>query len=79
MPPSEASPVRTDFGSINGETVELVRLQVDGLTAELITVGAAVHRVVAQLRRRPTRRLTSSRRPSPASVETDIGPRDHGL
>ncbi len=46
MPPSEASPVRTDFGSINGETVELVRLQVDGLTAELITVGAAVHRVV---------------------------------
>ena len=39
MPPSEASPVRTDFGSINGETVELVRLQVDGLTAELIAVA----------------------------------------
>lgn len=34
------------FGSIDGRAVERVRLQSGGLTVDLITLGAAVHRVI---------------------------------
>ena len=44
MSPSVPSPV--PFGSVNGEPVELVRLEADDLAVELLSIGAAVHRVV---------------------------------
>ena len=37
---------RSTFGTIDAGDVELVRLSTDGLAAEFLTVGAAVHRVI---------------------------------
>jgi len=37
---------RTDFGNVADGTVERVRLETDGLAAEFLTIGAAVHRVI---------------------------------
>jgi aldose 1-epimerase len=34
------------FGSVGGEPVELVRLEADDLSVQLVSIGAAVHRVV---------------------------------
>lgn len=43
---STPTAVRTEFGRIDDDPVELVRLETNGLAAEFVTIGAAVHRVV---------------------------------
>ncbi len=44
---SATVPSPVPFGSVGGEPVELVRLETDGLSVELVSIGAAVHRLVA--------------------------------
>jgi len=41
-----ASPVRADFGTAAGAAVERLHLEIPGLAVELLTLGAAVHRIV---------------------------------
>ncbi len=43
---STSKATRTDFGAIDAGAVELVRLETEGLAAEFLTIGAAVHRVI---------------------------------
>lgn len=42
----ETRPTRHDFGTVAGTTIERVRLESGGVSVDLITIGAAVHRVI---------------------------------
>ncbi len=44
--PVPAMPTRHDFGDVGGTAVERVRLASGGLAVDLLTIGAAVHRVI---------------------------------
>ena len=46
MNSTAAMPTRHDFGSVAGTMVERVRLESGGIAVDLVTVGAAVHRVI---------------------------------
>lgn len=44
--PVPAMPTRHDFGDVGGTAVERVRLASGGVAVDLLTIGAAVHRVI---------------------------------
>ncbi len=46
MSSTAAMPTRHDSGSVHGSTVERVRLESGDIAVDLLTVGAAVHRVI---------------------------------
>ena len=46
MNSTAAMPTRHDFGSVAGTMVERFRLESGGIAVDLVTVGAAVHRVI---------------------------------
>ncbi len=46
MTSTAAIPTRHDFGVVRGTTVERVRLESDGVAVDLLTIGAAIHRVI---------------------------------